>query len=284
MLPFFSLDHLRRLIPNLDSLLGWPDQKAMPTDYSVVVPVLAPAAERLASRKRGWRSYSGGFHPSESLVFLAEAIGSTMLEQSATTEAKGLMQEETTKTYLIDPVLRLLGWHHIQAWHGLNYEHRLSNNLRPDAFAGGVCMEFKRNDPLFDQLDASNKSNNAYATIAQQAAAYHEALEVNCVIYSNGRFWWRLEYDEDIDVFFALRFNMHTALNNYRNSLNRARLSNNGIPYRSRELENFVSMFHASAFFNGNNFIQPVHQGWVSHSYGDIGPVWLKDLNRGWGG
>lgn len=198
--------------------------------------------------------------------------------------ACGIPNEETTKIHLIIPILEMLEWHGQPDWHGLDYEYQLSNGGRPDAFSTGVAMEFKRAAPQFDALDARNASNNAYPTVASQCAFYGDADEVNCLIFSNGRRWWRLEFDEDTNTRFAMRFDMLLAKNMFQNNIMRARLYNNGVPYRAYDLERFVTMFHSRAFIRGNNYAVDAHYGMQMVNYGEIGPIWLKDLNRGYGG
>jgi hypothetical protein len=131
-----------------------------------------------------------------------------------------------------------------------------------------IGLEIKKYDPKYDDMSASS-GHKKFSTIADQVITYLDQFQLKAMLYSNGRFWWRIERD-DKGGLFALRFNMNLAYNQLRN-----------FDY-SRHLEYFVPLFHADAFRDGNNYALPISMG-LQQSVDTHGVIWLKDLNQGLG-
>jgi hypothetical protein len=177
-----------------------------------------------------------------------------------------VLNESSTGDHLIEPVLKVLDY---PLW---SAQHRV-DDLRPDyMLREGVGLEIKANDNLNNNIDARNKTNRRFATIAHQVVAYLDNCNVDTMLYSNGNFWWRVERDDSTRKLHALRFDMRQAFNE---------LSNRGT---SKQLQLFVPIFHAAAFSPGNNYSIPIHPGGsqLVQPYDEVGPVWMKDLNRGY--
>ncbi len=273
-----SLAFLRYLIPSFDKLISLPSSSSEELAYSTVVPIFAGTSQRLASRRRGWRAYSEGTSASKTGRSIREMIALELAENFAITDRMGSISEETTKVYLIDPVLNTLGWHNLHLFDNLQYEMPISTRKRPDGRALDVAFEFKSNSPENDQLSAANRSTPTYETIAHQVTAYGMTSEVNCVIYSNGRFWWRVEYDEDFEQFWALRFDMRSCIAEVRNN---PRLGQRPM-YFPPALARFIELFHSFAFVQGNNYFRSIHHGFRYENYAGTGQVFcLKNLNNG---
>lgn len=182
--------------------------------------------------------------------------------------------ERTMASELAVPVLQHLGW-------VFDQNHRFPDGTQPDGHTIPVSLEFKRPNMLYDNIDAKN-SHSAYKTIADQILQYLRQDGVECVIYTNGRFWWRIEEDEEAGELFAMRFNMLQAVNDWRNRMAYATRVNRMDGLHSPLLERFVQAFCAEAFSPASDSAISAHVG-MQMRYPNIGWVWLKDLNQGFG-
>jgi hypothetical protein len=174
------------------------------------------------------------------------------------------LNEGTTGAILIDPILNALGYWAYQKeiqQGGYRLDYLMADQR--------VGLEIKRATASYDQITGPNSHKN-FATAADQIITYLKVFELKAMLYSNGRFWWRVESDEMAERLFALRFNMNLAYNQLRNY------------GTSRDLEYFFPMFHADAFREGNNYSVPIRIG-RSQNIEPHGVVWMKDLNQGFG-
>jgi hypothetical protein len=94
---------------------------------------------------------------------------------------------------------------------------------------------------------ATPKLGDHQLTIADQVITYLDQFQLKAMLYSNARFWWRIERDEG--GLFAHRFNMNLAYNKICD-----------FDY-SNHLEYFIPLFHANAFRDGNNYALPISTG-----------------------
>jgi hypothetical protein len=175
------------------------------------------------------------------------------------------MNEATTRSALIDPVLDAMGW---RPW---RCEVRFKEGGRVDYYQDStrVVIEAKSANPLYDDLGALNRTN-PYRNNFEQAVSYLDSNDVRATIFTNARFWWRIERDMPSRRLYALRFDLNLAQNTLRNH------------GAYGPLEHFASFFHAGAFRLGANLVLPVHPG-RSISYGSVQAVMVKDLNQGLG-
>jgi hypothetical protein len=175
------------------------------------------------------------------------------------------MNEATTRSAVIDPVLEAMGW---RPW---RCEVPLEKGGKVDYYHDStrVAIEAKSANPLYDDLGALNPTS-AYRNNLGQAVSYLDSSDVRATIFTNARFWWRIERDLASRRIYALRFDLNFAQNTLRSR------------GAYKPLENFAGFFHAGAFRLGANFALPVHPG-RSISYGSSEPVMVKDINKGLG-
>ncbi|QCO16977.1 hypothetical protein D3869_16935 (plasmid) [Azospirillum brasilense] len=191
-------------------------------------------------------------------------------------EASGtVVGEQTLVMTLVGPVLRRMGWQ------AADYSPRLDDGSRPDGLLRPVAFEFKRPAPAYDCISAAN-SHRAYATVADQILHYLRHEGVECVIYSNGRFWWRLEEDAITGRLYVLRFNLHDVVMKHRRNVWHRSLVGWPPPARNAGMENFIRAFHASAFAPDNSATIEAHPG-LPQMFPGVGPVWVKDLKADFG-
>jgi hypothetical protein len=136
------------------------------------------------------------------------------------------LNETETRNVILDRVLNSLGY-----WPWRNETEKDGQKpdyLRPDLHLG---LEAKRYHPSNDDIQARNTTKN-FDTIADQVISYLDTFDLQAILYSNGRFWWRLERDYHSRQIFALRFNMYFA---HRQIVQHD---------YSRDLDYFVPLFH----------------------------------------
>jgi hypothetical protein len=175
------------------------------------------------------------------------------------------MNEATTRSAIIDPVLDVMGW---RPW---RCEVPLKEGGKVDYYHDStrVAIEAKSANPLYDDLAALNPTS-AYRNNLEQAVSYLDSTDVWATIFTNARFWWRIERDSASRRLYALRFDLNFAQNVLRNR------------GAYKPLEHFASFFHANAFRIGANLVLPVHPG-RRVNYGPEETVMVKDLNKGLG-
>jgi hypothetical protein len=173
------------------------------------------------------------------------------------------MNEATTRSAIIDPVLDVMGW---RPW---RCEVPLKEGGKVDYYHDStrVAIEAKSANPLYDDLAALNPTS-AYRNNLEQAVSYLDSTDVWATIFTNARFWWRIERDSASRRLYALRFDLNFAQNVLRNR------------GAYKPLEHFASFFHANAFRIGANLVLPVHPG-RRVNYGPEETVMVKDLNKG---
>jgi hypothetical protein len=248
-------DAIRRLI-------SWEDS-ADPGGY---IPVLPPhqgsasSSEMPSNVRRNWSSIN---IDEESAFQLASVYREHFAILPA--EWSESMNEATTKCNLIEPLLRTMGWMPLLC------ERSIYSGVIPDYQNTGrtVALEAKAAKSLYNDISALNPTS-AYKDIADQVATYLGDKNIRSIIYTNGRNWWRFEKDDDAEKIHALRFDLHTASNLLKNN-----------PKNTRDISNFLSLFHARSFDRGVNGSTSIHVGRVVEY--KTCSMFLKDLNRGLG-
>jgi hypothetical protein len=216
-----------------------------------------PCRPAEAPRTRIWSAASRSVEPG-----LVHAIRDGF--SRITAMPAGHRNESTSGMVLIEPILRALEFE--------NFSREVGNRQgRPEyrIWEQNAAVEIKDFNPAYDQIIAHG-GNSRFATIADQVIHYLDEFDLAAVIYTNGRFWWRVERDGEAVGLFALRFNMNTAHNML--------IRRDDI----RQLGFFVPLFHADAFRPHGNFNLPVHAG-QSQAIGNHGNIWLKDISEGYG-
>jgi|SRR5271155_2506583 len=249
-----ALSVLGRLLPG-----GSGGQATTSSDVAIGIQTeIGPTAP--LPRTKHWSAVQGYREPEPELV---KAVRDGF-SAAARLSTSAPLNEATTGAVLIDKVLFALGY-----W---PFKKEIEENRkRPDYIMTeqSVGLEIKRYTPIFDQITSSSGNKN-FTTIADQVIAYLNQFQLQAMLYSNARFWWRIERDDLTGELFALRFNMNLAYNQLRNF------------GRSDHLKYFVPLFHAKAFRDGNNYAFPISMG-HSQKLDPHGVIWLKDLNQGFG-
>lgn len=248
-------DAIRRLI-------SWEDS-ADPGGYIRVVPpqrVSASSSEMPRNVRRNWSSID---IDEESVFQLAGVYREHFAILPA--EWSESMNEATTKCNLIEPLLRTMGWMPLLC------AQPLSSGVIPDYQDRNrmVALEAKAAKSLYNDVSALNPTST-YRDIADQVATYLGDKDMRSIIYTNGRNWWRFEKDDDAEKIHALRFDLHTASNLLKNN-----------PKNTRDISNFLSLFHARSFDCSVNGSTSIHVGRVVEY--KTCSMFLKDLNRGIG-
>jgi hypothetical protein len=240
------------------SFISWRDGQSDGGYVALVPEVHSPPLPRIRTA-RDWTA--AACDPSEAFNIGAEAVRRfekmpRMFEP---------VNEETTKAVLLTPMLETLGWEPLRC------EVPLKGGGKVDYYVEALRtgIEVKAAKPVYDQIDARNPTP-PYKTIGDQLDAYLRDDAINRLIYTNGRFWWRIERDPSKRL-FALRFDLYTAQN---------LLKAHG---QHEPLCHFGGFFQAAAFRPGANLTIPVHPGRRIDCGGALGAVMVKDINRGLG-
>ncbi|MBP2315458.1 hypothetical protein [Azospirillum soli] len=255
---------LGRIVEFIRNLVAGADS-ASPEEYTAVVPasVAGPEPALRVAPRSAFREWSAITYDLEQATLLGRAAYERF--HALPRNYQEHINEATTRTNLVDPMLAQLGWS------PLNCEVVLPSGGRVDAYDNErqTAIEIKRAQPKYDDIAALNPTQ-PYKTVGQQVIGYLDNDNVKSVIYTNGRMWWRIERDDVTSQLYALRVDLRLA-------------SDMAVIRRgpSEVLQHFAMFFHSGAFNPGVNFAVPVHPGrWLPSEHS---PMWLKDLNKGIG-